>query len=90
MKYTEGEAGSFLILTPGAVSDTATSCPDFGNGSGFSSTLSRTLNTAVLAPMLIARVARVMVVKSGARNSRREICLTRLETDCIETLRALH
>ena len=62
-----------LILTPGAVCHSATSCPACGYGRGFSSTPSITLKIAVLAPMPMASVTSEMAVNMGDRASRRRV-----------------
>jgi hypothetical protein len=64
------------MLIPGAVCHTATSLSGSGYGSGLSSTPFTTLKIAVFAPIPIARVRIVTIVKEGDRPRRRRIWLT--------------
>jgi hypothetical protein len=62
-------ATSMRPAAPGALCQIATRRSASGYGSGFSSTLLTTPNTAVLAPLAVARVNIATIVNSGLRRS---------------------
>ena len=68
----EGESGRLFWklakpAAPGALSQRETSLLLSGKGSGFGMTLFTTLNTAVFAPIPIARVRSIVAVRPGDR-----------------------